>query len=504
MTIDTSLSSLRAIRSDLYTAIKATGSHMHATTPFEAYGSQIQEISTRLADPNIWTRPTDWLDVPSLKSNETFLLFPIFETTVNMLDFRIYVDDGPGSGNNYVSVNFGDGSESVVYRLTHKTIYVYKLYEYANPAFDGTTTAAGYKQAAIVISFFIDAGLTVKFSNAQALYAEQVYNPPLVPYPVPILDSPILELISNFKLTDVDIRTQMLQSCVLNLHNSYCTFDIGSHSLKNLTILGEVSAESNNARLTLNTNQLQSLCVPVGIQVEGLYESSINRVIMKDSVGRATINQGFSKIEHVRLASNTNFNSAQYCETLKSLDLSTSATILTSMFSNMHSLSEIEIGSRPISSLTFSRCYSLRHVTFNTGSFNPDIAISMSGTFNECRSLQVVKFPNSPMRISSIGSMFSNCNNLVSVEFSPGSLAQVTSATSVFLNCRSLHTLINFGPSISCSISNCNLSFEALNRVYTDLPTVVGQTITVTGNPGTSQVGHDPSIATAKGWTVTV
>ena len=40
-----------------------------------------------------------------------------------------------------------------------------------------------------------------------------------------------------------------------------------------------------------------------------------------------------------------------------------------------------------------------------------------------------------------------------------------------------------------------------LNEIYSNLETVTGKTITVTGNYGTAS--DNPSIATAKGWTVT-
>jgi hypothetical protein len=45
------------------------------------------------------------------------------------------------------------------------------------------------------------------------------------------------------------------------------------------------------------------------------------------------------------------------------------------------------------------------------------------------------------------------------------------------------------------------LSGAALDEIYTNLATVVGKTIIVTGNYGTAS--DDPTIATAKGWTVT-
>jgi hypothetical protein len=52
------------------------------------------------------------------------------------------------------------------------------------------------------------------------------------------------------------------------------------------------------------------------------------------------------------------------------------------------------------------------------------------------------------------------------------------------------------------SLANLALGPDALNEIYTNLPTASGTpTITVTGNWGTA--AHDPTIATNKGWTVT-
>ena len=54
---------------------------------------------------------------------------------------------------------------------------------------------------------------------------------------------------------------------------------------------------------------------------------------------------------------------------------------------------------------------------------------------------------------------------------------------------------------VSINYSNCRLSATALDAIYTALPTITSQTITVSGNWGTAT--DNPAIATAKGWTVT-
>jgi len=71
----------------------------------------------------------------------------------------------------------------------------------------------------------------------------------------------------------------------------------------------------------------------------------------------------------------------------------------------------------------------------------------------------------------------------------------------MFYYCYSLQIGACLGTEITVSYINCNLGPEALDDIYTNLATATA-TITVTGNWGVS--GDDPSIATAKGWTVTV
>ena len=77
-----------------------------------------------------------------------------------------------------------------------------------------------------------------------------------------------------------------------------------------------------------------------------------------------------------------------------------------------------------------------------------------------------------------------------------------TNFTNMFQYCYSLQSVEITGAKYAIDYSNCMLSSAALNTIYANLGTPAGgaQTITVTGNWGTA--GDDPSIATAKGWTV--
>ena len=77
-----------------------------------------------------------------------------------------------------------------------------------------------------------------------------------------------------------------------------------------------------------------------------------------------------------------------------------------------------------------------------------------------------------------------------------------TNMTSMFQGCSSLQSVELTGCVIDIAVNGCRLEGPALNALYTSLGTPgPSRTINVTGNPGTPF--DNPTIATAKGWTVT-
>ena len=100
---------------------------------------------------------------------------------------------------------------------------------------------------------------------------------------------------------------------------------------------------------------------------------------------------------------------------------------------------------------------------------------------------------------TSFAAMFASCYSLQSVP-----LLNTTNGTNfaaMFQNCSSLQSAALNGTRYSIDYSNAMLSPAELDAIYTALGTAAGaQTITVTGNWGTAT--DNPSIATAKGWTV--
>lgn len=199
------------------------------------------------------------------------------------------------------------------------------------------------------------------------------------------------------------------------------------------------------------------------------------------------------------------------------------ATNMSNMFNSCAALMTVPLFDTHLVTLMtsmFSGCLVLTAVPL----FDTSAVTNMSGMFSSCKSLMRVPLFNTA-QVTTMATMFFNCLALRMVPLF--NTAAVTDVTSMFASCSTLENLpaFNFasvlsgnlasainnlpqlssvkltGIRFSFSVANCKLSAARLNELYGNLPVVVGQTITVTGNYGTAT--DDTSIATAKGWTVT-
>lgn len=213
------------------------------------------------------------------------------------------------------------------------------------------------------------------------------------------------------------------------------------------------------------------------------------------------------------------------CASLKRVPLfdTSGATTVATMFNACTSLEEVPLfNTANVTNFSgmFTTCSSIRNIPFfNTASattmanmfenctllervplFNTANVTSMSAMFNGCALLQEVP-PFNTSSVTNISSMFASCVTLK--EIPPLNFSAVTAANlgNAFLSCFSLQRMRATGIRFTFAIQNASLSAAALNEVYTNLPTVTGQIISVTGNYGID--GDNPAIATAKGWTVT-
>ena len=193
-----------------------------------------------------------------------------------------------------------------------------------------------------------------------------------------------------------------------------------------------------------------------------------------------------------------------YCYSLQTVPLfSTGAvTSMSSMFYACYSLQSVPLfstGAVTNMSNMFYACSSLQSVPlFSTGAVT-----SMSSMFYVCSSLQTVPL-FSTGAVTNMSNMFSGCSSLQSVPLlNTGAVSSSANSASMFASCLSLAIGRTNGIRFTGSYTSCKLSAAEINNIFTGLGTASGaQTITVSGNIGSATC--DPSIATAKGWTVTV
>jgi hypothetical protein len=201
-----------------------------------------------------------------------------------------------------------------------------------------------------------------------------------------------------------------------------------------------------------------------------------------------------------------------------------SATDLDHLARECYSLERVEITNSSLPLVqdlynSFTNCFSLKSVTFD----NIPEVLTANRIFYNCYSLKTMRI--TVPKATRIDYAFYNAMNMEKLEFNAPLATEASQAISgntyggrsrihdikgdfssavnneqVFLNSYALRKLrATFTNNIY--LQNLYLTGEGLNEFYTYLPTVSGKTINVSNNRG--RLYDDPTIATAKGWTVT-
>ena len=204
---------------------------------------------------------------------------------------------------------------------------------------------------------------------------------------------------------------------------------------------------------------------------------------------------------------NTLANAFQNCYSIQSITFPAGSlslvTTLASAFPNCYSLRSITFPAGSLGSVTslsaaFLACFGLQSVTFPAGSLGS--VNTIANVFQNCYSIQSITFPAGSLSlVTTLSTAFSSCVALQSVTFPAGSLGSVTTTTNAFASCGSLKRITNCLIPVSFTLP-CSISATELNEIYTSLPTVTGQTLTVSANYG--YAASTKSIATEKGWTL--
>lgn len=177
----------------------------------------------------------------------------------------------------------------------------------------------------------------------------------------------------------------------------------------------------------------------------------------------------------------------------------TSASILGSMFSGCVSLQKVPVFNTTDSLTTLTSMFAGCVALVGGAEFESTNGVTAIGLmYNNCSALSYVPQYSFPAIVGTANTVFGNCQALSSIP--EIYLGNPTATSAIFSGLYSLKRML-MPLKYSFSVAQSKMSATALNEMYTMLPTVTGQTITITGTIGAS--GDTPSIATAKGWTVT-
>ena len=417
--------------------------------------ADVQATVQRLKDDLTWIRPADWPAMPTTAANIVHALVAIHDHASNKHAVRITVSSGA------YSVDWGDGVSDTGIASGTTAEHTYDYGDGDLPA----VTSRGYKVAVVTI--------TTSGGNITAVNTSVAPSGNVVPLPW-------LELQINAPAATTFNTFGGARLC--EYINFVATGTVTAVSFDGMAALVRIDQPGT---LLSNVTSLQNV-------FRGC--SSLRRVNLSGLGTAVTTMQG----------------AFQNCSSLTELTfpagtLGSSLTNLTQTFNGCGRLASLTLPSGAFSHVTsaasaFNGCSALGRVVFPSGAF---VATTSMGSFlANCTALRFVEFGSALTAVTDIGAMFTTCALLQHIKFASGGFASLSSATAnLFNGCSALSRIENCSLPLTFSLLNCRLGAAALDEIYTALPTISSQTLTVTGNFGTS--ADSPSIATGKGWTVT-
>lgn len=429
-------------------------------------------ITTANANDLVYTRPTDWLSLPSVVSGDqkAVLLHAVFDHDSNFCALQC--------ASNY-TVDWGDG-------LTENfaaNVSAYHKFTYSNHA--GTESAKGYRQSIITITpqatfTLTKVDLGIKHNQTGlATYASGVLDVKMAGASISTLffsGTVVLKMMEQFNFIGANALTNgsnMFQNCV-SLQN-IVAFYTTSMTLMNSTFQG---CSALKTILLIDTQNVTSM-VNMFYQCYALVTIPLLNTI-KVTVTASMFQSCYSLvyIPFINTANVTNFSGMfRDCYSFKIIPLI-----------NMVKATNI--------SLLLYNCYSLQSVPL----FNTIAVTDCSNMFGNCVSLV-----NVPLFVLSLATntsaMFSGCSiikNVPALNFTVS-----TNMSTIFSTCPSLAKISIQNIGTTFSVDSCGLSQSALVEIFNNLKTIASKTITITNNWGASLLtAAERAIATNKGWTI--
>jgi hypothetical protein len=434
-----------------------------------------------------WTRPADWLALPSIVStDQKFVGLHAVYPDSNFLALS--------AAGNY-TVDWGDGSapENVA-----SGVVAYRTYNYTNAAFDGTLTERGYKQAIVTVTPQSGQNLTtlnlhrIHNQSGLNLYASGFLD-------IAIAGSLITSLLIGSQTagssTQVISFRDLEQVNILSVAITSASYLFnGCSSLGNIT--ASTGTVTNFNYMFNNCYSLQTiplLNTASGTNFSSMFNNcySLQTIPLLNTASGTNFSSMFyacyslQTIPLLNTASGTNFNSMFYlCYSLQTIPLLNTAagTNFTYMFNACYSLQTIPLLNTAAGTnftAMFYACSSLQTIPLlNTAS-----GTNFTQMFYACSSLQTIPLLNTAAG-TNFTSMFYNCYSLQTIPLL--NTAAGTDFSTMFNLCYSLQTGTISGPRYALSYASCKLSQSALQAIIDNLGTsnTTGLAFTISTNWG--------------------
>ena len=467
-----------------------------------------------------YTRPTDWLAMPTIGTQEFIGLLAIHNDSSNHIALLC---------TGAYTVNWGDGVvENIATGVKAQHTYTYSAIS------DGTISTLGYKQ--VLVRVTPQAGQNLTSIDLQQTTTAMAKFHTTGWLELSINGSNITSLVLG---GSAYIAPGMCEKATIGSLGAITTFlDLfrGFYSLKSVS-LSSTSTVVNFGRMFYDCRVLES--VPLfdtssGTNFGGMF-SSCNSIV---SVPLFNTSKG------------TNFDTMfRYCHSLKTIPLFNTSlvAVFTSMFTDCKSLKTIPLLNTS-SGTDFTNMFFGCNVLKTIPLLNTSSGTNFSGMFTSCGTLRSIPLINT-VSGTNFSTMFRYCTRLESVPllntangltfnnmfdscqrltFLPlFNFSKATTLSNTFAFCYSLQQIPEFnvplctnfttpfassslakgkmtGGRYSISYTGLCLSTNAIIDIFNGLGTSVGtQTVTVSNNPGFAALtSANRLIATSKGWTI--
>ena len=562
-TIADKLLYLQDTKSAIKDAIVSKGVTVPTGTPFRDYATKIGDITTggggsETADE--WVRPTEWLPLPDNIDGveKVSILNAVFDTDSEFVAFNFQgaytVDWGDGTVENYNSSVKAEHK----YDYTNASLNSDTVANYGYKQCVITITPqAGNNLTAIFLNHFHSTlgsnssyDLTTGFLDirinslsctniniGQLASANYVKHTMLEQCLIGELADTTLDSLfyECYALQSVSIKDTSNVTSFVNMHyNNYALQKMPTYTFRSAgadingmflncyslretyPIVVTLSSSSASQSVFSGCRSLTYIDITIVSNIDYSLASFFQNCSSLEDIkisftGRGKVTNLTSTFMYTRIKSSPVIDTSicvlfistfQYCDRLTDLYEYnyTSATTLASMLHGCYSLKSvpnfnITTSCTQLFSL-FASCWSLEKApTFRDSSG----VVNIQSMFNYCKSLtSVPNYVFGNIVSSNINNLFSYCESLqICPNITAGTL--YTSNTSFLTTCYSLKRML-MPLKYTFSVAYAKMSANALNEMFSILPTVTGQTVTITGNYGASTC--DTTIATAKGWTV--